>query len=85
MRLMNDKLKNKGRERYISRDMPGATVQSIATKFGTFRELGDIIYPTKIIDDRLNYFGSTRDRISGSPIGMVNGPYHIGLRYRAAM
>jgi hypothetical protein len=24
-------------------------------------------------------------RISGCPIGTANGPYHIGMRYRAAM
>jgi hypothetical protein len=55
------------------------------TKIGKFRGLGDAINPTKFCVDRLKRFGSTGGRISGNPIVSANGPYHVGLRYSAAM
>jgi hypothetical protein len=88
MLLRNDKLNKKVKKAHegcTSRIRRGATVQLVATKISTFRDLGDLLNRTKFRVDRFNRFGSTRGRIWGSPIGTVNDPYYIGMRYRAAM
>jgi hypothetical protein len=45
----------------------------------------DLVNRSEFRVDQFNRFGSTRGRIAGSPIGMANGPNHIGMRYRVAM
>ena len=62
----NKKIKIKQTDRrYISHIWRAATAQSIATNLGIFRDLGDIINPTKFCVDRYNRFGVTRGQSWG--------------------
>jgi hypothetical protein len=63
----------------------GTTVQPIITKIGTFRNLGELFNLTKFCVDWFNCFWSARSPISESPAETVNGRYHVGMRYSAAM
>jgi hypothetical protein len=62
-----------------------ATVQLIAVIIGTFRGFVDIINLTNCCADWLNRFGSTGCGILRVSDGTAPGPYHIDMRYRAAV
>ena len=84
MSLRNDeskkkkKSKKKADKRYISHIWGEATVNTIATKIGLFRGLGDVINSTNFRVHRFSRFGATGGQSWGSPIGIKNGPYHTG-------
>jgi hypothetical protein len=68
----------KADRRYISQVWGEATVNTIATKIGLFRGLGNLINPTNFRVQRYSRFGATGGQSWGSPIGNKNGSYHTG-------
>jgi hypothetical protein len=60
--------KNKKTERrYISHIWGEAAVHTIATSFGLFGDLGDLINPTHFCVDRYSRFGATGGQFGGLP------------------
>jgi hypothetical protein len=60
-----------------------STIKPNVNIFVIFRELADVINRAKFAVDRFNCFEAAAVQSLG--LGMVNGLYHTGLRYRATI